>query len=260
MPIQVRATIHRLDDAAFRRIAFDVMSCVFDIHNEFGRFFDEKIYKRELGRRFPGAELEVPIEVRFESFCKLYFLDVLIGGGGVFEFKAVESLTSRHRSQLLQYLMAADLSHGKLVNMSTELVQHEFVNTRLHLSDRTGFEVRNHGWQEIGEKPLLEWFLAFLRDIGTCLDIGMYEDALSHLLGGEERVTHDIEVVSGGKVLGPQKFRLVAPGVAFKVTALPEGSNLFEIHARRLLEHTRLDAIQWINVARKEVSFQTIRR
>jgi hypothetical protein len=73
-------------------------------------------------------------------------------------------------------------------------------------------------------------------------------------------VTHDIEVVSGGKVLGPQTFRLVAPGIAFKVTALPEDSNLFEIHARKLLEHTRLDAIQWINVARKEVSFRTIRR
>jgi hypothetical protein len=101
------------------------MSCVFDIHNEFGRFFDEKIYKAELGRRFPGP----------------------------------------------------DLSHGKLVNMRTELVQHEFVNTKLHLSHRTGFEVRNHVWQEIGDKPLLEWFVAFLRDIGTCLDISMYEDA-----------------------------------------------------------------------------------
>jgi hypothetical protein len=173
IPIQVCATTHRLDDAAFRQIAFDVMSCVFDIHNEFGRFFDEKIYKAELCRRFPGP----------------------------------------------------DLSHGKLVNMRTELVQHEFVNTKLHLSHRTGFEVRNHVWQEIGDKPLLEWFVAFLRDIGTCLDISMYEDALSHLLGGEERVTHDIEVVSGGKFLGSQKFRLVAPGVAFKVTAF-----LYEIH------------------------------
>ena len=236
------------------------MSCVFDIHNKFGRYFDEKIYKRELGRRFPEVELEVPIEVRFESFCKLYFLDVLVGGGGVFEFKAVESLTNRHRSQLLQYLMVADLSHGKLVNMRTELVQHEFVNTKLRLSDRTSFEVSDHGWQEIVDQPLLEWFVAFLRDIGTCLDISLYEDALTHLLGGEERVTHEIEVVSGGTTLGPQKFRLLAPRVAFKVTALPENSNLFEIHARKLLEHTRLDAIQWINVARKEVSFRTISR
>jgi len=64
-----------LDQFVFGKIAYDVMQCVFDIHSEFGRFFDEKIYKRELGRRFPGTELEVPIDLRFESFHMLYFLD-----------------------------------------------------------------------------------------------------------------------------------------------------------------------------------------
>ena len=48
MPIQVRTTASRLDEVSFGKIAYDVMRCVFDIHNEFGRFFDEKIYKREL--------------------------------------------------------------------------------------------------------------------------------------------------------------------------------------------------------------------
>src|SRR5262245_44692985 len=58
MPIQVRTTTCRLDEPVFGKIVYDVMRCVFDIHSEFGRFFDEKIYKRELGRRFPGTELE----------------------------------------------------------------------------------------------------------------------------------------------------------------------------------------------------------
>src|SRR5262245_40431362 len=100
----------------------------------------------------------------------------------------------------------------------------------------------------------------FLRDVGTGLDINLYEEALTHLLGGDEIVLQDVETVSGETDLGPQKFRLVTPGVAFKVTALSAASNTFEIHARRLLEHTRLDAIQWINVALNEVSFRTIRR
>jgi hypothetical protein len=47
MPIQVGATTRRLDQDGFERIAYDVMGYVFEIHNEFGRFFDEKIYKRE---------------------------------------------------------------------------------------------------------------------------------------------------------------------------------------------------------------------
>jgi hypothetical protein len=56
-----------------------------------------------------------------------------------------------------------------------------------------------------------------------------------------------------------QSFRLVAPDVALKITALsfPEP---FEIHARRLIEHTNLKVIQWINITRKELSFRTICR
>src|SRR5215475_52257 len=130
MPIDVRATIRHLEQNDFGRIAYDVMGHAFEIHNEFGRFFDEKIYKREVSRRCPATQLEVPIEIVFDSFRKLYFLDALIDGGAAFEFKTVDSLTDRHRSQLLHYLLIADLSHGKLVNMRAEQVQHEFVNVR----------------------------------------------------------------------------------------------------------------------------------
>jgi GxxExxY protein len=249
MPIQVSTTTRRLDQNDFGRIAYDVMRCVFDIHNEFGRFFDENIYKRELGRRYPGTQLEVPIEVRFESFRRLYFLDALVDGSAAFEFKTVESLTDRHRSQLLHYLLMADLPHGMLVNMKTEQVQHEFVNTILRPSDRTSFQVVHSDWQEIGDKPVLEWFIAFLHDLGTCLDTSLYEEALTHLLGVKEQAQRDVEVVSSGTVLGPQKFRLVTPDVAIKITAFHEDPGPFEIQTRRLLEHTNLEAVQWINVS-----------
>jgi GxxExxY protein len=260
MPIQVGAITHRLNESEFGRIAYDVMRCVFEIHNDLGRFFDEKIYKRELSLRYPTTRLEVPIEVKFDSFCKCYFLDALIGGCAPFELKTVESLTDRHRSQLLNYLLLADLPHGKLVNMRTEQVQHEFVNTMLRPQSRMEFVINDRGWQEIGDEQIKEWFIAFLHDVGTCLDIGLYEEALTYLLGSEERVIQDVNVISGGVVLGPQKFRLVGSDVAFRVTALSGDPRLFEIHARRLLDHTNLEAIQWINVTRTELSFQTIRK
>ncbi len=260
MPIQVGAITHRLKENEFGRIAYDVMRCVFDIHNELGRFFDEKIYKQELSRRYPSTQLGVPIEVNFDSYRKRYFLDVLIDGSVPFELKTVESLTDRHRSQLLNYLLLADLPHGKLVNMRSEQVRHEFVNTMLRPHSRAGFAINDRNWREIGDKPLMEWFIAFLHDIGTCLDIGLYEEALTHLLGGEERVMQDVEVISGGVVLGPQKLRLVESGTAFRVTALSGDLSRFEIHARRLLDHTNLKAIQWINVTLTEVLFKTIHR
>ena len=260
MPIKVGAITHRLRESEFGCIAYDVMRCVFDIHNDPGRFFDEKIYKRELGNRYPGTRLEVPIQVAFDSFRKLYFLDALINGSVPFEFKIAESLTDRHRSQLLHYLLLADLPHGKLVNMKTEQVQHEFVNTMMRPHYRKGFVVNDSNWREIGDKSIREWFTAFLRDLGTCLEISLYEEALTYFLGGEKQVLKDIEVISASVSLGLQKFRLVVPGIAFKVTTLTDDLNLFEIHARRILNHTNLETFQWINVTRTEVLFQTIHK
>ena len=120
MPVIIKTPTTRLDQAAFGKIAHEVMQCIFAIHNEFGRFFDERIYQQEFARRVPHTQLEVPIQVIFENFRKTYFIDALVETGAVFEFKTVDSLVARHRSQLLNYLLLAELSHGKLVNMRTE--------------------------------------------------------------------------------------------------------------------------------------------
>ena len=97
MPVIVHTPIRRLSQAEFGKLAYSVMGCVFQIHHELGRFFDEKIYKRELAHRHPAVQLEVPIEVIYASFRKLQYIDVLVDGGGPFEFKAVEAITPRHR-------------------------------------------------------------------------------------------------------------------------------------------------------------------
>jgi len=112
------------------------MGCIFEIHGDMGRFFDERIYKRELAHRHPGVQLEVPIEVTHRSFSKLQYIDVLVDGGAPFELKTVDAITPRHTAQLLNYLLLAELPHGKLVNLKKESVEHEFVNTN---EGRPGF-------------------------------------------------------------------------------------------------------------------------
>src|SRR5438046_2438687 len=108
MPISSLVPIRRMSQREFGDLSFEVMRHVFAIHNEIGRCFDERIYKCELANRLPGVHLEMPVEVRFESFKTLYFLDVLVGNGGLFEFKAADSFSPRHRAQLLQYLLLCD--------------------------------------------------------------------------------------------------------------------------------------------------------
>lgn len=92
MPIIRETQTTRIAQEEFSSLAFEVMSHVHDIHNEFGRFFDERVYKRELADRMTGLELELPVTVTHKTFSKTYQLDVLARRRGIFEFKAAESI------------------------------------------------------------------------------------------------------------------------------------------------------------------------
>jgi hypothetical protein len=190
----------------------------------------------------------------------VYYLDLLCADGAVFEFKAVEALTERHRAQLLNYLLLLDLGHGKLVNLRNELVEHEFVNAPWRREDRLRFEVEDGGWitAEGCAVDLKELVVELIRDWGLGLQIPLYEEAVTHLLGGEAAVVRPVDVIVQNAMVGTQNCRLVTPETAFKITSLTTGTAQYEDHLRRLLAHTSLKTIQWINLGRKVVTFRTV--
>jgi len=264
MPIHVHADIRYQNQDDFAQIAYAVMNHVFAVHNEMGRFFDEDIYRDAVAARIGAdAQTEVRIDVQFEDFRKKYYIDLLVGEGAVFELKSVRRLGVAQRSQLLNYLLLTELSHGKLVNFRLDLVEHEFVNTHLKRLDRTNFQVSERNWCELApaERPLKDWLIALLRDVGAGLDVNLYQAAVSHFFGCEDTALHDVEILSGDHKLGHQKVRLAMPNWAFKVTTIGQADHpRFEDQARRFLQHTRLHGIQWINITRQKVTFTTIRR
>jgi len=260
MPITPLHPVRRLSQAQFAELSYEVMRCVFEIHNEFGSFFDEKIYKRELASRFARVEIEFPIVVTHRTFSKTYYLDALIADGGPFEFKAVDQLGPTHRGQLYNYLLLLDLAHGKLVNLRQESVQHEFVNALLRPGERRQFEVSTDRWDRSipGQDALVEWVVSMLQDWGTGLELRLYQAAVTYFLGGPDKVLRDVAVQGSRQKLGSQTMRLLAPGVAFKVTAFDQDLGRFETHARRMLGHTDLRAIVWINIGLHQVTFVTM--
>ncbi|MEI7729649.1 MAG: GxxExxY protein [Verrucomicrobiota bacterium] len=260
MPIVRKIALRRLEQPEFGRIAYEVMECVFKMHRELGRLFDEVVYKHELAERLPNVLLEVPVVVGHESFNKTYYFDAVVNQGALFEFKAVEFLTPLHRMQLLNYLLLADLAHAKLVNLRTDKVEHEFINTSLRLADRRKFELVVTDYaKDAVSREFEERLVALVKDWGTGLELPLYEEAMVHFLGGEQQVIRDVDVIISGRKTGIKKMRLAAPGMAFKLTALEEDAGAFEQHARRLLQHTRLDAILWVNIARAQLTFKTLK-
>jgi GxxExxY protein len=116
MPIDIHAELRRPSADEFTGLAHDVMACAFKVHNEIGRFFDEKIYKRLIARRFGGIQLEVPVVASYNEFEKRYSLDMVVRGAALFEWKAVDVFAQEHRAQQLHYLMLCDLPKGRLLN------------------------------------------------------------------------------------------------------------------------------------------------
>jgi GxxExxY protein len=265
MPVTVHATTRRLSQEEFTEIGYQVIGHVFKVNQEFGRYFDENIYHREIARRCDAlnAQIKVPIEVCHCDFRKTYFADLLVGQGAIFELKTVDALNDRHRSQLLQYLMLADLPRGKLVNLRPESVQHEFVNTKLRHEDRTSFSIDGGDWDRSDAQ--LESFrdaiVSMLRELGTSLDMGLYEEILTHILGGENAVLQKVEVRSGDHVVDAHPVRVAFPGYSFNVTAVREDSlPRIEGHLRRFLAHTPLYGTHWINIRHRLVTFRTLHR
>ena len=260
MPILPSTPVNRLSQKEFRDLAFEVMQQVFAIHNEFGRFFNERVYKTEFKARMPGVDLEVAVDLAFGSFTKKLFADVLVQAGGLFEFKAAEAIHAKHRAQCIQYLLLLGLAHGKVINVRDNKVQHEFVNCGVRLEDTRNPSIITTDWNATfpGAELFRDTLVSLIRDWGCGLMLELYEEAVMHFFGGESIVNADLPVYGSKGHVANQRMRIVAPNIAFKITSLPKGHSDFIFHSQRLIRHTSLEAILWANITQSALTFTTI--
>ena len=253
MPIQKPSGLRRLSKSEFGAISYSVMHHAFQVHKEMGCFFDECIYKNALKNRVGAeSETEVKISITFDDFYHEYFLDLLVEHGAVFELKRVEDLAGIHRSQLMNYLLLCDLSHGKLINFGTPNLQHEFVNAYLLSEDRKRVETTLQDWLL---RDFSDWMKAFVEDVGVGLDVGLYEKAAVHFFGGEQQVLKPVEIVG----LGFQTLSLTAPDWGLKVTTLPpHAMPSFIQNTKRFLGMTKLAGFHWVNISRQGLLFRSL--
>lgn len=99
-----------------------------------------------------------------------------------------------------------------------------------------------------------------LRDWGTFLEANLYLEALTHFLGGEEQVIQRIDIVDGAKILGRQRFHLIDKEISFRITSVTKDILGCQAHLQRLLSHTCLKAMHWINLNKHSVTVRTVVR
>ena len=260
MPIVCPISLPRLSTEEFAAFDYEVMKHAFACQGELGGLADEGIYQADFAARLSAAGMEsireVPVKVSFRSFCKNYFLDLVIADTAIYELKAVRKLTEAHRMQLINYLLMLGVGHGKLVNFRGSSVDAQFVNAPLTTAERRSFQVHAQSWK--GGASIRDWIIEMLRDWGTALELPLYHQAIVHLLGGDEIVTKLLPMQRNGLSLGNQRFHLMEDGHAFRVTAYGRLTKAYGSQVRRLLAHSPVKAVHWINIGHHDVTFTTI--
>jgi len=109
------------DDFKHKEITDKILRAFFNVYNELGFGFLEKVYERamivELRRLRLNCSAQVPIKVYYLGILVgEYFADIVIGNCVIIENKAMESLCPEHEAQLLNYLKATDIEVGLLLN------------------------------------------------------------------------------------------------------------------------------------------------
>ena len=98
-----------------------------------------------------------------------------------------------------------------------------------------------------------------LDDWGAFLDVNLYREALVHFHGGANSVCKPVEIFSGPRPIGTQNLNMLDQDSAFAFTTKQGSASVMREHLERLLHHTRLKSIQWVNLNRHRVEFATLR-
>jgi GxxExxY protein len=98
-----------------------IIAAAYNVHNELGHGFLEKVYKNslavELEENGLKCALEVPLKVSYHGVAVGdYFADIIVDDKIIVEIKAVNKLDSIHEVQLVNYLKGTGINVGLLIN------------------------------------------------------------------------------------------------------------------------------------------------
>jgi GxxExxY protein len=109
-------------ELVLRDEVYAVVGAAIEVHRELGAGFLEAVYQEALERELAlrgiafEAQRELVIHYRGQPLSKLYVCDLLCFDKVLVELKAMDRLTGREEAQLINYLKAAGLPVGLLIN------------------------------------------------------------------------------------------------------------------------------------------------
>lgn len=112
----------------FPELSYKIVGRAFDVYNEIGSGYKEKVYQKALAKAFMGAgvifkeQVYSPIIYEGENVGK-HYLDFVIDDKIVVELKSGEKFVKQNINQIFSYLKAKNLKLGILINFTKEGVK-----------------------------------------------------------------------------------------------------------------------------------------
>ena len=258
MPVTTSIPIRPLSQEHFGELAYEVVGKAFEIHDELGCAFHESAYRSTMKEAFgERATEEVMITLTHRDFQKDLFVDLVVDGAGLFELKAANGLHANHESQLIQYLMLTDSSHGKLINFGSDKVEHRFVNCHERSDSRRQFKTERKDWRGNVCERFEHCVTPLVHDWGTGLTQSVYSQAIAFLLR-IDCTEKFVQTTWRGKAVSRQDTDLIDETTGFAITCMRRGLTTHLKHLQKFLNNTSLQSILWANIASGCVTLQTI--
>lgn len=116
-------------DASVERVAKEIVDAGMEVHRTLGPGLLESVYERSLAFEIEARGLQVdrqlivPAAYKGLHFSYGFRLDLLIERQVIIEIKAVSTLLTAHRAQVLTYLKLMDLRLGFLMNFHAPILK-----------------------------------------------------------------------------------------------------------------------------------------
>ena len=112
-----------------------IIKACMEVHNELGNGFLEPVYQEALEEEFKlqkifyEREKLLPVIYKGKKLKKEYYADFLCYGNIIVELKSVSILSKPHKAQVLNYLYAANLEIGLLINFGETTLKWERITS-----------------------------------------------------------------------------------------------------------------------------------
>ena len=102
-----------------------ILNTFYDVYNELGYGFLEKVYQNAMYFALQDIGLEVHAQQRIKVYFRGrevgdYIADLIVNDLVILELKATSSLIEKHEVQLVNYLKATPIEVGLLLNFGNE--------------------------------------------------------------------------------------------------------------------------------------------